>query len=210
MVAAARSVLLTGFGPFPGVADNVTALLVPELAARASAAVPECTFHHDVLDTAWGAAPGRAARLIARHRPVLALHFGVAREACGFRIERTAQNLCRSAADVTGCLPATTHLDSMGPETRATSLDTAQLTRRLAQLGYPVSISDDAGAYLCNAVLYHSLAATEALAGHRCQAGFIHLPADLSGPPLTFQDALEGSLEIIRACLATIDGLPES
>jgi pyroglutamyl-peptidase len=210
MARAARSVLLTGFGPFPGVAENATARLVPELATRAAAAFPAFTFHHDILETAWGAAPERAAHLIATHQPVLALHFGVASEANGFRIERTAQNVCRIAADVTGCLPAAAQLDCAGPDARTSGIDAAELAQRLGDLGYPVSISDDAGAYLCNAVLYHSLAAAETLATHPCRSGFIHIPADLSGPPLSFPEALEGSLEIIRAALETIDTAADS
>lgn len=205
MPDAKAKVLLTGFGPFPGVAENATARLVPDLALRAAAAFPAYTFHHDILETAWSAAPERAAYLIATHQPVLALHFGVAREAQGFRIERTAQNVCRIAADVTGCLPSATQLECAGPDARTSGIDTVALTRRLEALGYPVSISDDAGAYLCNAVLYHSLAAAEALATSGCRSGFIHIPADLSGPPLSFPEALEGSLEIIRAALETID-----
>ena len=205
MSRAARSVLLTGFGPFPGVTENATARLVPQLALRAAAVFPAYTFHHDILKTAWGAAPERAAHLIATHQPVLALHFGVAREADGFRIERTAQNLCRIAADVTGCLPTAAQLDCAGPDARTSGIDAAVLALRLEALGYPVSISDDAGAYLCNAVLYHSLAAAEALAIRPCRSGFIHIPADLSGPPLSFPEALEGSMEIIRAMLDTID-----
>jgi pyroglutamyl-peptidase len=210
MGRAPRSVVLTGFGPFPGVPDNATARLVPELARRSAAAFPAHTFHHDVLETAWSAAPERAAHLIAAHRPVLALHFGVARDAGGFRIERTAQNLCRVAADVTGCLPSNRLLDCSGPEARVARLDTAALAARLCARGYPVLISDDAGGYLCNAVLYRSLAAADALGPAVCSSGFIHIPADLSGPPLTFLDAVEGSLEIIRACLETIDTAAES
>jgi pyroglutamyl-peptidase len=200
-----RKILLTGFGPFPGVAENATARLVPELAVRAAAAFPAHTFHHDILETAWGAAPERAAHLVATLKPMLALHFGVAREAKGFQIERTAQNLCRIAADVTGSLPSAAHLDGAGPDARSCGIDAVALALRLEALGYPVSVSDDAGAYLCNAVLYHSLAAAEALAPAACRAVFIHIPADLSGPPLSFPEALEGSLEIMRAILEPID-----
>ncbi len=205
MSRPARSVLLTGFGPFPGVAENATARLVPELALRAAATFPAYTFHHDILETAWGAAPERAAYLVATLQPMLALHFGVAREARGFQIERTAQNVCRIAADAAGCLPSAAQLDSAGPHARTSGIDAVALALRLEALGYPASVSEDAGAYLCNAVLYHSIAAAEALAPSACRAGFIHIPADLSGPPLSYPEALEGSLEIMRAILEPID-----
>lgn len=200
----APTILLTGFGPFPGVSDNATARLVPELAQRARAEFAHHVFHTEILDTAWASAPQRVADLIALHRPALALHFGVARDARGFQIERLAQNACRIAADVTGCVPATATLDHGGPDTRTSGLDAEAVAAHLAALGYPVSLSDDAGAYLCNAVLYHSLASAQTVteaSGTACCSGFIHIPADLASPPLSFQMALEGSLEIVRLCL---------
>ncbi|MBL8882625.1 MAG: pyroglutamyl-peptidase I [Hyphomicrobium sp.] len=198
------TVLLTGFGPFPGVAANATARLVPLLAQTAASAFPSHVFHHDVLDTTWGAAPGRAMALIARHRPSLALHFGVAASARGFRIERQAHNICRLSPDATGCLPSDARLSQDGPDLHPVSIDTAKIEARLKARGFPVSLSDDAGGYLCNAVLYHSLTATKAVAA-ACRSGFIHIPADLEGPPLSFPDALEGALEIVRACLEDRD-----
>ena len=194
------TVLLTGFGPFPGIAENETARLVPALAQTAASAFPGRVFHHEVLDTTWGAAPGRAMALITRHRPSLALHFGVAASARGFRIERCAHNICRLSPDATGCLPSDARLSHDGPDLNPVSIDTAKIEARLKARGFPVSLSDDAGGYLCNAVLYHSLTATKGLPA-ACSTGFIHIPANLEGPPLSFSDALEGALEIVRACL---------
>lgn len=208
MAKAEHTILLTGFGPFPGVPDNATARLVPALAKRARDAFENIAVHTAILDTAWNSAPQRAAALIAQHRPTLALHFGVAHEAHGFRIERVAANICRIATDATGCLPTSAKLDHHGPAMRPAALDTKAIALHLEACGFPVSLSDDAGAYLCNAVLYHSLAAAEALSdkqGTACLSGFVHIPADLSRPPLTFPEAVEGSLEIIRSCLAQID-----
>ena len=82
-VKARRTILLTGFGPFPGVAENATSKLVPALAAAAREAFAEHAFLSEILDTAWDSAPARVAALLAHHKPHLALHFGVAREAQG-------------------------------------------------------------------------------------------------------------------------------
>lgn len=208
MTPTVHTILLTGFGPFPGVPENVTAQLVPALARRARATFADTAVHTEIFDTAWTSAPQRAAALIAEHRPALALHFGVAREARGFRIERIAQNVCRDAPDATGCLPLSATLDHAGPDVRSAALDAEAIAVHLEARGFPVSLSDDAGAYLCNAVLYHSLAAAEALSdapGEACRSGFVHIPSDLSRPPLTFPEALEGALEIVRACLTQIE-----
>src|SRR5205814_3166301 len=76
----------------------------------------------------------------------------------------------------------------------------------------PAFVSRDAGAYLCNAALYHSLdcARSEAVTGRR--VGFVHIPAALARPggpnrgrsgacPLTWEEALDGALEILAAGL---------
>lgn len=208
MNAIRKTVLLTGFGPFPGVVGNVTQDLVPAIAREAAARHAAHTFHTDVMTTAWASAPARAAALVERFSPVLALHFGVAREAKGFRIERVARNHCRNAEDVEGTGPLAPRLLRDGPEFHPVSIDVAKIVHRLARLGLPVEFSDDAGAYLCNAVLYHSLAAARAreqnaLGGPPapCRTGFIHLPVSLETPPMTFSAALAGSLAIIDACL---------
>lgn len=198
--ARSGTVLLTGFGPFPGIAHNATAQLVPALAKEASRAFSDHAFYHDILETAWSAAPQRAIALIARYRPALALHFGVAAGAKGFRIERRAHNRCRLAPDATGRLPPGCRLSHDGPDLHPVSIDAVKIQARLKALGLPVSLSNGAGGYLCNAVLYHSLVASRALPA-ACRAGFIHIPADLDGPPLGFPDALEGALEILRVCL---------
>ena len=74
------SILLTGFGAFPGIPDNATARLVPVLAGAARTAFPDHCVHAEILKTEWADAPARVEQLLAEHRPDLALHFGVARE----------------------------------------------------------------------------------------------------------------------------------
>lgn len=204
MTKADRIILLTGFGPFPGVQENASAMLVPALAARARTQFPGFTIVDEILDTAWSSAPARAAALIRELKPLLALHFGVAGDATGFRLERLAHNVCRAATDATGCLPLADQLDACGPPSRSPGLDIDSVAADLAAYGFPVSLSDDAGAYLCNAVLYNSLAAAEALATTACRSIFVHIPHDLSGPPLGLTTAVDGGLEIIRACLMQI------
>jgi pyroglutamyl-peptidase len=198
--ASQAHILLTGFGPFPGVPENATARLVTALAERAREVWPAHVFEIDILDTHWTNAPQRIAELFDRFQPSLALHFGVAREAQGFRLERLARNECRHAPDAAGCLPGARHVLAHGPEVHPVSIDVDRIAARLAGAGLPVSLSEDAGAYLCNAVLYHALETARDLP-EPCRAGFVHIPADLDLPSLSFDKALEGSLEIIRACL---------
>ena len=194
------AVLLTGFGPFPGVTDNASARLALATAVRGRREFSGYNFHATILPTEWARAPERLTALLNDLRPVLALHFGVTREARGFRIETLGRNVCRNAADAAGVQPQASHLIRGAPAELSTNLPVAAIAKRLEALGHPVSISDDAGRYICNAVLYRALHHADQ-ERHPCRVGFVHVPVDLAGPPLTFAAAVDGSLEIIRTCL---------
>jgi pyroglutamyl-peptidase len=205
------TVLLTAFGPFPGVPVNATMRLVPELAERAASAFPDARFVTEVLATEWQAGPQRLASLIAAIEPDLVLHFGVSSRARGFEIEQRAHNACRAMPDAAGALPQDFSVRSGGAVHLRTSLPVPHLVLALKRRGIAAFASRDAGAYLCNAVLYHSLAQA-AEAAHDTRVGFVHVPASLARPgganrgrsgacPLTWTQAVEGGLEIIAGCL---------
>ena len=65
MTASRPAILLTGFGAFPGVADNATAALIPQLAAAARERFPEYDVVDDVLPVEWQRAPDRWAMIAA-------------------------------------------------------------------------------------------------------------------------------------------------
>ena len=172
-------VLLTGFGPFPGVPENASAELVAELAGRLRRRLPGHDVEAEVLATEWSTGPLRVMQLLAEMKPALALHFGVSSKAAGFVIEVRGTNLARPLADAAGRLPDGHRLSPGGPEHIAASIPAAHIVARLRQRWLPSSLSRDAGGYLCNAVLYRSLEqARRAAWPVRC--GFVHLPASLS------------------------------
>jgi pyroglutamyl-peptidase len=192
-------VLLTGFGPFPGVSRNASGNLVRTLVHRARTVLPDYHFATAVLPTDWASAPRLVAALHTRHAPALALHFGVAATAQGFRIESQARNRCRASPDAAGYLPPSLELEMHGPSIRLVTIGARAIAAALEISGYAASLSDDAGSYLCNAVLYRSLALTEHDGARR--VGFIHIPADPSKSALTPARTVEGALEIIKLAL---------
>jgi pyroglutamyl-peptidase len=192
------TVLLTGFGPFPGVPNNASADLVRKVVRLSRRMLPEFQFAVAVLPTEWTRAPRMVAALHRRHRPILTLHFGVASGARSIRLEKEARNFCRSAPDAAGALPSASALCQDGPQARPATISVKTIAKELNTRGYRASISDDAGGYLCNAVLYHSLALAEAREG--CRVGFIHIPSDLSDP-LRMTEAIQGAAEIIKIAL---------
>jgi pyroglutamyl-peptidase len=206
----ARRVLITGFGPFPGVPVNATMRLVPELGQAAARAFQDVHVVTDVLATEWASAPHHLERLLAETTPDFVLHFGVSARARGFEIEARACNLRSMAPDGAGALPEGRAVHADGTEHLKATLPVAYLVSRLRQRRIPAFISRDAGAYLCNATLYYSLAC--ARAAPRRRVGLVHVPARLArsgsgnrgrvGPcPLTWEQALEGGLEILATCL---------
>ena len=201
------SVLITGFGPFPGVAVNASGMLVPRLARAARRRFASVAVHTAILPTEWGRGPARARAAYERASPDISIHFGVSGRAEGFVIERCGLNVCVQTEDGAGYLPALAVLDPAGPVRRAVTLPVAAIVARLRALGLPAVTSDDAGSYLCNAVLYQSLGLTgaDARGSSGRVAGFVHLPSSLADEgqagPLTFEQALAGSLEIIAVCL---------
>jgi pyroglutamyl-peptidase len=197
MVARAEkrsTVLLTGFGPFPGVRVNASADLVRKLARLARPTFPDFRFVSAVLPTEWRRGPLKITALHRQHKPLLALHFGVASDTEGVRLERRAKNACRSSTDAAGQLPLALTLCEGGPEERRVTIDLSAISKELQRRGVSTSISDDAGGYLCNAVLYQSLASAER---QGATVGFVHIPAELPHSDLTTDRLAAAALHMI-------------
>jgi len=192
-------VLVTGFGPFPGFPHNVSADVAKAVVNAAAIAIPDVRFEAAILPVDWERAPALLTQLYERFHPVVSVHFGVAAGIPGFRLERCAANFCRPLEDEIGCLPASSTLSDTGPQERQATLPLDVIAARLSALGLPVSLSDDAGGYLCNALFFHALDSERHSTPH--EAAFVHIPPDLSGPPFDFASAVLGGVEIVRCAL---------
>lgn len=204
-------VLLTGFGPFPGVPANATSIIVPKLAEAARLAYPGIAFETRTLPTEWRAGLDHLGNLYRELGPAAAIHFGVSSRARGFEIEARGYNRCALIADAGGIFPSTSALREGGPDFLPSTMPATEIVMRLRRRGLPAFVSRDAGTYLCNAALYTALdLARRGARDHRI--GFVHLPSSLvddrrpeRGPrqrcPLTWRDTIDGGLEIIGATL---------
>lgn len=204
------TILLTGFGPFPGISQNVSERFVPKLAHLAARRFSAHRVVARILPTEWERAPARLQTLYERERPKLVLHFGVSSEASSYVLEQVARNTCTLAEDAAGALPADSVVVRGGAHTLPAKLPAEEIVRRLSDLRVPIVTSDDAGSYLCNTILYQSLLIAERL-GAPDAVGFFHIPQAI--PParakpgqtdeirFDWGTALTGGLEIIRTCL---------
>lgn len=205
------TILLTGFGPFPGVAENASQRLVPKLAHLAARRFSAHRVVSRILPTEWERAPDRLEDLYERERPKLVLHFGVSPGADAFVIETLARNTRKAAEDAAGALPSDGVVVKGGPAELSARLPAEDIKARLNAINVPAVMSRDAGSYLCNAILYRSLICAEQIAEPEA-VGFFHIP--LTIPPALLKaradpnvmrfdwgTALIGGLEIIRTCL---------
>lgn len=174
---AVRPVLLvTGFGPFPGVPFNISAVLCENIATIMKNYRAE--LHSVVLPTHWRDGPAIAAAKIREMKPDAVVHFGVSRAAGGFQFETRAYNQCAVTADCTGKSAQSFYFRRGGPPLLQATLPVTSLIRRLRLRGLPAQISRDAGRYLCNATLYNSLHEAHLTPEHaRPLVGFVHIPA---------------------------------
>jgi pyroglutamyl-peptidase len=162
--------LICGFGPFPAAPANPTAEVVARLRDQAWAP-SDAGAAYAVLPTEWDAGPQAALRSLEDSGAGAVLLTGVAVSAEGFRLELVARNhsdvLARDAAGAYCPAPA---IQADGPPTRPVTAPAEAMLEALRGHSFPAAVSTDAGAYLCNHVLYALLAATEV------PVGFLHVP----------------------------------
>lgn len=171
-------ILVTGFGPFPGVPFNASETLVRGLGPSSRFRNPPYDLVTEILPTDWRDGPARSVHIIRSIRPDAIVHFGVASIATTFRFELRAFNVCRAAEDNSGRISGGFYVHSGGPPVLHSTFPGEHLAYTLRCAALPASLSRDAGRYLCNATLYHSLALASAMPQAQApRAGFVHIPA---------------------------------
>jgi pyroglutamyl-peptidase len=206
-----QTILFTGFGPFPGMPENISGRFAEMLADLSQRRLPSYRVVARILPTEWEPASKRVAGLYARERPKVALHFGVSHRAQGLVLETLAHNVRSPLSDAAGKLPSSAKVCADGPAKLKAHLPIDDILRRVTSLGVPIVRSENAGRYLCNAVLYQSLVLASASNSTRT-AGFIHIPHSFAQAksdkrlangvnPIDWEMALAGAFEIVRTCL---------
>lgn len=163
--------LLTGFGPFPGVAENRSGWLAETLAGRTAVAGYELYGH--ILPTEWDAVTTLMPRLYADIQPHVMVHFGVSTRAKTLRVEHSAHNRAAPRADARGALPAVSTISPNGEHRLDTGLPVNAIAAHLRAQGHAANASRSCGRYLCNFLYYRSL---EWARRNGRDALFVHVP----------------------------------
>ena len=209
-----RVILVTGFGPFPGCAQNPTASLIHELGVTPPVLPHDMALETAVLPTEWDRAWESLAPLLSRVQPVAVIAFGVSPRADGFCLERFAYNETCRLADAAGKLSQAGTVCDTGLMRIATGLPVDDLIAALRANGLRADGSTDPGRYLCNFILYRLLDWAGAC-GRPVHAGFVHVPHPddedagsdrTSVAGLSRNDLLAGAHIIIAHVARTIAG----
>jgi pyroglutamyl-peptidase len=169
------TVLITGFGRFPGAPFNPSGPLARAVGKRQRPAFTDVRRVVHIFETSYAAVDRDLPKLIAQHRPDIVLMFGLAARAPHVRIETRARN-ARSTLfpDVTGYRPDTREIVPGKPASCGNSpfvrLLAASRNSRMRS-----KLSRDAGRYLCNYVYWRALEAASRSGTPLAQ--FIHIPS---------------------------------
>jgi len=168
------TILVTGFGPFPGAPFNPTALLVHRLARLRRPALVGLQIVPHVFATSYAAVDRELPTLIATHRPDALLMFGLATRAKTLRIETRARNAFALMPDVAGTAPRGRAIAAGLPH-RAMPAPARPLHAAVRAARVPAVLSRDAGRYLCNYLCWQATVAARTPGGPRL-AAFVHVP----------------------------------
>jgi pyroglutamyl-peptidase len=206
----ALTVLVTGFGPFPGAPRNPTGALVAKLLRRRRPALADVTLIGHVFPTSYAAVDRELPELLTRHAPDILLMFGLAARRQHISIETRARNAV--SALVPDAARSSDHIRSIvasGPASLPFGPHARNLVSAAQSRGVFAYLSRDAGRYVCNYLCWRALEAT-ALAHGPKLAAFVHVPKLRATIPLSrrrrrgsiLDDLVRGGEAILVALVA--------
>lgn len=200
-----RRILLTGFEPFDGREQNASWIAANALAQQQYSGTQ---LRAVLIPVCWGAPRRVLDPIVAEWQPHVIIGMGEG-EPGVFRLESVANNTRRERTDNDGKLPEGRVIEPGGPTCRTASIDCTTLRGALAAPGLPVRVSTDAGAFLCEELLY-TLESLRNAHETLDTVLFVHLPPfgtalELQGQPRVCDEALLLEFaSLLVACVQTL------
>jgi pyroglutamyl-peptidase len=195
--------LISGFEPFGDDAINPSQDAVLSLPDQLNGV----TLIKVILPVIRGEAADRLKALMVAHQPDVVLCVGQAGGRSGLTIERVAINVDDyPMPDNAGYQPIDESIAPGGPAAYLLTLPNKAIVAAWKDAGYPASVSNTAGTFLCNHVAY----ATAHFAAHHFPAlktGFIHIPystAQLEAHPEAFAMAPDDLIHALRIAIGVL------
>ncbi|AZR73829.1 pyroglutamyl-peptidase I [Anoxybacter fermentans] len=200
-----KKVLLSGFEPFGGESINPSLKLIKRLENERW---DDVEVHLVQLPVVFGESIKKLKKVIDEVDPDLVIGIGQAGGRTALSIERVAINVDDAViADNEGNQPIDRPINSKGPAAYFSTLPIKRMMKAAREAGVPAMISNSAGTYVCNHLMYGIL---DLLAGTDKLGGFIHipyLPEQVVDRPLQPSMALETMVKGIKAMvMAAVSG----
>lgn len=191
-----KKLLITGFDPFGGASINPSWEAVKRL--------PDTVGNYELyklqIPTIFGVATKKVLNMAAEIKPDLILCIGQAGGRAAVTPERIAVNI-RDARipDNAGNQPQGEFVDANGPAAYFSTVPVKEMAENICALQLPATVSNSAGAFVCNDTLYALL---HHFNGSNTQVGFIHIPylPQQGTPSLPLEDTVKALIAAINAC----------
>ncbi|MBK3496087.1 pyroglutamyl-peptidase I [Viridibacillus sp. YIM B01967] len=168
-----KKLLLTGFEPFLKYSINPTMKVVEALNGLE---IGSFQIIGKVLDVDFNTSGKQFRALIEELKPDAIISLGLAGGRYKITPERIAINMKDGGPDNNGYSPVDELIYSDSEEGYFSSLPIRKMVGKLLERGYPASISNTAGTYLCNNIMYEGLHYSKTKYPHM-KSGFVHIPA---------------------------------
>ena len=190
-----KKLLITGFDPFGGESINPSweaVKLLPET-------IGEYTVYKLQIPTVFGAAAEKLLETAAEIKPDVIISVGQAGGRAAVTPERIGINV-RDAriTDNAGISPKDEPIVPGGPDGYFSTLPVKAMIAAITEAGLPAAISNTAGTFVCNDVLYTLL---HHYAGTDVRCGFIHVPylPQQGEPNLTLEQTAQALIAAVSA-----------
>ena len=167
-----KKILLTGFEPFLQFKMNPTMQVVEALAGKV---IEDYEICGRILKVDFQQSATQLKEHINEIQPDIIISLGLAGGRYKITPERIAINIQDGEPDNNGFAPVDAKINEEGADAYLTNLPVRSMIDTLKKNGYPAEISNTAGTYLCNNIMYEGL--TYANQKGDVLAGFIHIPA---------------------------------
>ena len=184
----ANTLLLTYFGPFPGVPVNPTVALAEGSVRALNTARPDLRVVACELPVSYNGSSTALRTALQDVQPDALISLGVAVGRDVVSLEQVAINLDSAGIeDNDGDQRCDEPIAPGRQEAYFSSLPVRASFERLRAVGEPVEISYTAGTYVCNHVFYEGQRISREL-GLSIPAGFVHVPATCADGEETTED----------------------
>ncbi|SET08443.1 pyroglutamyl-peptidase [Oceanobacillus limi] len=197
-----KKLLLTGFEPFLEFPINPTTAIAQSLNGKT---LNNYEIIGEILSVDFNKTGKQLLEFIEKHNPDAVISLGLAAGRNCITPERIAINCNDGPVDNNGHKPNGEKIFTDGPDGYFSTLPIQEMVTKLQESKIPAKISNTAGAYLCNNVMYHGLHHFKQQNLDR-PSGFIHIPAshelavEKNMPSFSHED-LEKAVKIAISCL---------